>query len=82
MSDDRPPRLSGWCSPTDQYHKDCKSSTCECSNDPANHGRNALFTRGLGVSVRYANDSRTAPRRCANTVDPKGLTHFDLTERG
>ena len=24
--------LSGWCSPTDQYHKGCTSKTCECPN--------------------------------------------------
>ena len=28
MSDERP-RLSGWCSPTDQYHDGCRVP-CEC----------------------------------------------------
>jgi hypothetical protein len=23
-------RLSGWCSPTDQYHDGCRSPRCEC----------------------------------------------------
>lgn len=38
---DQPPRLSGWCSPTDQYHTGCRRwETCECPGDPDQHGAN------------------------------------------
>lgn len=62
---------SGWCSGPDGFRlkcDGCKSPTCdhECAQNPCSERR-------LSIQSGKMADNETAPRRCVNTVNPRGL---------
>lgn len=78
MSDDRPPRLSGWCSPTDQYHDGCLSASCEC---PRHADADSLVAQGKVVAGAYDKGTKREPDR-ANESDSLTCPTRYIEQRG